>query len=50
MLTVEGDSLEHEPTEPGVYRVEGWLNVGGKRRGWIYATPVYLRGGTGTAG
>lgn len=43
ILALEGDSLEYEPTEPGVYRVEGWLDVGGERRGWLYANPVYLR-------
>lgn len=39
----DGDLLEYEPAEPGVYRVEGWLDLGGERRGWIYANPIYLR-------
>ena len=38
-----GDSLEHEVAEPGVYRVEGWLDLGGEERGWIYSNPVYVR-------
>lgn len=45
VLALDGDSMEYEPTEPGVYRVEGWLAVGGERRGWIYANPIYLRDG-----
>jgi len=43
VLARDGDSIEYEPTEPGVYRVEGWLNLDGERRGWIYANPIYLR-------
>lgn len=38
-----GESWEHELTERGVYRVEGWLEVGGEERPWIYANPVYVR-------
>lgn len=37
------DSLEYDVTEPGVYRVEGWLDLGGEKRGWIYSNPVYVR-------
>jgi len=43
IAALDGDSLEFEPSEPGVYRVEGWLELGGERRGWIYANPIYLR-------
>ena len=38
-----GDRLEYEVTRPGVYRVEGWLESGGEKRGWIYSNPVYIR-------
>jgi len=38
-----GDSLEYEAAEPGVYRVEGWLDLGGEQRGWIYSNPIYIR-------
>lgn len=32
-----------EVTEPGVYRVEGWLTVDGEDRPWIYSNPIYVR-------
>ena len=33
----------HITTEPGVYRVEVYINYLGRRRGWIYSNPVYVR-------
>ncbi len=33
----------HTTTEPGVYRVESYLFYRGKRRGWIYSNPIYVR-------
>jgi predicted transcriptional regulator len=30
-------------TEPGVYRVEVYRNYLGKKRGWIYSNPIYIR-------
>ena len=30
-------------TEPGVYRVEAYINYLGKKRGWIYSNPIYVR-------
>ncbi len=30
-------------TEPGVYRVEVYIHYLGRRRGWIYSNPVYVR-------
>ncbi len=33
----------HITREPGVYRVECYLQYLGKRRGWIYSNPIYLR-------
>jgi hypothetical protein len=38
-----GDRLEHKVTGPGVYRVEGWLEVGGEERPWFYSNPIYVR-------
>ena len=38
-----GDRLEHEVTAPGVYRIEGWLEVGGEERPWLYSNPIYVR-------
>jgi len=33
----------HITTEPGVYRIEAYRNYLGKRRGWIYSNPIYVR-------
>lgn len=30
-------------TEPGVYRVEVYLRYMGRRRGWIFSNPIYIR-------
>jgi hypothetical protein len=29
--------------EPGVYRVEAYMNYLGRRRGWIFSNPIYVR-------
>jgi len=31
-------------TEPGVYRVEVFYDYLGRRRGWIFSNPIYLKG------
>jgi hypothetical protein len=33
----------YDVTQPGVYRVECWLNYLGKKRAWIFSNPIYLR-------
>ncbi len=33
----------HITTEPGVYRVEVYRNYLGRKRGWIYSNPIYVR-------
>lgn len=33
----------HITTEPGVYRIEAYRRYLGKRRGWIYSNPIYVR-------
>lgn len=33
----------HITTEPGVYRVEAYRRFLGKKRGWIYGNPIYVR-------
>ena len=33
----------HITTEPGVYRVEAWKNYLGRKRGWIFSNPIYVR-------
>jgi hypothetical protein len=36
-------TLTHNTSEPGVYRVEAHRTYLGKKRGWIYSNPIYLR-------
>ena len=36
-------AMEHSVDGAGVYRVEGWLTVGGEERVWIYSNPIYVR-------
>ena len=36
-------SIIHRVEEPGVYRVEAYLDFLGKRRGWIFSNPIYIR-------
>jgi hypothetical protein len=33
----------HITTEPGTYRVEAYRRYLGRRRGWIYSNPIYVR-------
>ena len=33
----------YSATEPGVYRVEVYTRYLGKKRGWIYSNPIYVR-------
>jgi acetyl esterase/lipase len=35
--------LEYVAKEPGVYRVEAWLEAAGEEWPWIYSNPVYLK-------
>jgi len=39
----ESYAYTHIATEPGVYRVEVWRNYLGRKRGWIFSNPIYLR-------
>jgi hypothetical protein len=36
------DMCTYITTEPGVYRVEVYIQYLGRRRGWIYSNPVYV--------
>ncbi|MEQ1830760.1 MAG: PHP domain-containing protein [Pirellula sp.] len=38
-----GLALTHDVAEPGVYRVEAWLNVADREHAWILSNPIYLR-------
>lgn len=33
----------YSATEPGAYRVEVWRNYLGRKRGWIFSNPIYVR-------
>ncbi len=33
----------YSATEPGAYRVEVWRSYLGRKRGWIFSNPIYLR-------
>jgi hypothetical protein len=41
-LRQEGRELRAPITEPGVYRVECWVSIGGETRPWIYSNPIYV--------
>ncbi|MGH2741668.1 MAG: CehA/McbA family metallohydrolase [Thermoleophilaceae bacterium] len=47
VASAEGDALEHEVEEPGVYRVEAYRRAKGRERTWILSNPIYLRTGDG---
>ena len=38
-----GENFAHITTVPGVYRVEVYKRYLGRRVGWIYSNPIYLR-------
>jgi hypothetical protein len=38
-----GGRFEHLVSSAGVYRVEGWLELGGEVRPWITSNPIYVR-------
>jgi hypothetical protein len=38
-----GAALEHWSDEPGVYRVEAYLEARGRERTWILSNPIYVR-------
>jgi len=39
----KGQNCTYITTEPGVYRVEAWKNYLGRKRGWIFSNPIYVR-------
>jgi hypothetical protein len=42
--------FEHAAEQPGVYRVEAWVEIGGELRPWIYSNPIYLRAKAASTG
>ncbi len=41
--SIKRGSIVHKVEAPGVYRVEAYLQFKGKRRGWIFSNPIYIR-------
>lgn len=39
----KSEAFTFTATEPGVYRVEVYIHYLGKRRGWIFSNPIYVR-------
>jgi len=37
------ESITYVTGEPGVYRVQCFIHFKGKRRGWIFSNPIYIR-------
>lgn len=42
-----GRAFDFPITEPGIYRAECWLTLGGESRPWILSNPIYVRAGEG---
>jgi hypothetical protein len=40
---LQGETFTHITNEPGVYRIEAYKPYLGKRRGWIFSNPIYIR-------
>lgn len=41
--SLKRETMIYKLTEPGVYRVEVYRQFKGKRRGWIFSNPIYIR-------
>jgi hypothetical protein len=41
--TKKRGTIVHKIEGPGVYRVEAYIPYKGKRRGWIFSNPIYVR-------
>lgn len=41
--TANTNRMDFDVKTPGVYRIEGWLEVDGEERPWIYSNPIYVR-------
>ena len=39
----DSQACAYSATEPGAYRVEVWRNYLGRKRGWIFSNPIYVR-------
>jgi len=38
----EGRTFDFNPTAPGTYRIEAWLDVAGEKQIWILSNPLYV--------
>lgn len=43
VIETRGDHLALMSHLPGVYRVEAYRRYAGRRRGWIFSNPIYVR-------
>ena len=43
LAELDADKLSFEVKQPGVYRIEGWLELDSELRPWIYSNPIYVR-------
>ncbi len=41
--SMKRETMIYKISEPGVYRVEAYIHYKGKRRGWIFSNPIYVR-------
>lgn len=41
--SLKGEALVHIVTQAGAYRVEAYRRFLGRRRGWIFSNPIYVR-------
>jgi hypothetical protein len=39
----DSQACAYSATEPGAYRVEAWRSYLGRKRGWIFSNPIYVR-------
>jgi hypothetical protein len=37
------ENYTHITSEPGVYRIEVYIHYKGRKRGWIFSNPIYIR-------
>ncbi|HUP22663.1 MAG TPA: histidinol phosphatase [Thermoanaerobaculia bacterium] len=43
VATKRGDRWTYDVKQPGVYRLEAWLEIAGERRVWIYSNPIWIQ-------
>jgi len=41
--SAQGEALVYTTNEPGAYRIEAYQRYLGKKRGWIFSNPIYVR-------